>query len=368
MNAPVLEKNLQQQQRLSIVDCDIHPIHKSPTALLPYLPKRWQEHSKQFGQHVRQGMAGQLTHPRMMAAGQRVDAYPADGSPPGSDLDLMRKQHLDPNGVQTGMLVALARGGMEEQNQEYAAALSRAVNDWQIEEWVKPEPRLKAGVVVPQDDPATCVAEIERCAANSAFRQIIVSPRTAEPLGRRRYWPIFEAAQAAGLPIGLHPAAYSGGYPSTGSGWPVYYMQEHYSFETGMQGVLASLLFEGVFERFPKLRICLIESGFTWVPAVGWRMDKHWERMRAEVPHVKRPPSEYLREHFWFATQPIEEPENPAHLSEMIDWIGWDRVVFSSDYPHWDFDDPRYTFKINLTERQRAMIFRENAQALYRLQ
>ncbi len=110
------------------------------------------------------------------------------------------------------MLVALARGGMEEQNQDFAAALSHAVNEWQLEEWVKPEPRLRAGIVVPQEDPATAVAEIEARAGNTAFRQIIVSPRTAEPLGRRRYWPIFAAAQAAGLPIGLHPAGASGGY------------------------------------------------------------------------------------------------------------------------------------------------------------
>jgi predicted TIM-barrel fold metal-dependent hydrolase len=144
-------------------------------------------------------------------------------------------------------------------------------------------------------------------------------------------------------------------------------MQEHYSFESGMQGVMASLIFEGVFERFPKLRVCLIEGGFTWAPAFGWRMDKHWARMRTEVPHVKRPPSEYLREHFWFASQPIAEPENAAHLTDVIDWLGWDRLVFSTDYPHWDFDDPRYTFKINLTESQRARIFRENAKALYRL-
>ena len=60
----------------------------------------------------------------------------------------------------------------------------------------------------------------------------------------------------AGLPIGLHPAAAAAAIPSTGSGWPTYYMQEHYSFETGMQGVMASLVFEGVFERFPKLRVC----------------------------------------------------------------------------------------------------------------
>ena len=63
-----------------------------------------------------------------------------------------------------------------------------------------------------------------------------------------------------------------------------------------MQGVLASLVFEGVFEQFPQLRVCLIVCGFTWVPALCWSMDKQWQRYRAEVPHLRRPPSEYVRE------------------------------------------------------------------------
>ena len=58
---------------------------------------------------------GQLPYPRMMAAGMRMDAFPEDG-PPGSDLELMRRQHLDANGVEFGMLIALSRGGMEERN------------------------------------------------------------------------------------------------------------------------------------------------------------------------------------------------------------------------------------------------------------
>ena len=91
----------------------------------------------------------------------------------------------------------------------------------------------------------------------------------------------------------------------------------------------------------------LIEGGFAWVPALCWRMDKHWERMRKETPHVKRPPSEYVREHFWFTTQPIEEPENPADLAEIMEWVGYDRLMFSTDYPHWDFDDPQRAFKVS---------------------
>ena len=62
--------------------------------------------------------------------------------------------------------------------------------------------------------------------------------------------------------------------------------------------------------------------------------------MRDEVPHVKMPPSEYIREHFWVTTQPMEEAEDPEHLIDVMNWIGLDRIMFSSDYPHWDFDDP----------------------------
>jgi predicted TIM-barrel fold metal-dependent hydrolase len=302
----------------------------------------------------------------MTALGLRVDAFPEEG-PPGSDLELMRRQHLDANGVEVGMLMQLSKGGMEERNLEFAAALSHAINEWQLETFCKPEPRLRAGIVVPQEDAAFSVTEIDARAGDPHFSQIIVSPRSSDPLGHRRYWPIFEAAQRANKPIALHVQGFSGGHASTGSGWPTYYMEEHYAASTGMQNTLTSLVFEGVFEKFPKLKIALIEGGFAWAPALCWRMDKHWERLRAETPHVKRPPSEYVREHVWFTTQPIEEPETPEHLAEVIEWIGWDRMLFSTDYPHWDFDAPHETFKFKLTEEQKAKVFRDNARALYGL-
>ena len=58
------------------------------------------------------------------------------------------------------------------------------------------------------------------------------------------------------------------------------------------------------------------------------------------MPHLKTAPSEYIREHFWVTTQPMEETEKPDHLIEVMNWIGLDRIMFASDYPHWDFDDP----------------------------
>jgi hypothetical protein len=365
MNAPVLDRSA--AQRLAIVDCDIHPLPRNKSELHPFLPARWREHAATFGGHMRHGLSSMNNFPRMAAGGRRADTFPPGGGPPGSDLETMRRQHLDANGVQYGMIIMLSGGGMEERNLEFGAALSRAVNDWQIETWVKPEPRLRAGIIVPQEHPEAAVEEIERCAGDRNFVQVMFSPRALEPVGRRRYWPIYAAAERHNLPIGFHNAGFSGGWPSTGSGWPTYYMQEHGSYGPGLQATVVSMIFEGVFERFPRLRVVIVEAGFTWVPALGWRMDKHWERMRKEVPHLKRPPSEYLREHFWFTTQPMEEPEDPAHLSEVIDWIGWDRLLFSTDYPHWDFDDPRHALKLKMTDAQRAMILRDNAKEIYGL-
>jgi uncharacterized protein len=366
MNIAVRQANA--TQRLQVVDCDIHPVYRTTAELHPFMSARWREHMATFGTHFRHGLTGQLPYPRMMAAGMRVDSFPEDGGPPGSNLDLMRKQHLDANGVEYGMLIALSRGGMEERNLDFGAALSSAINDWQLECWVKKEPRLRAAIVVPQENTAYAVTEIEKRAGDPAFVQIMISPRSSDPLGHRRYWPIYAAAESCDRPLALHVAGYSGGHPSTGSGWPTFYIQEHYAMSTGMQNTLASLVFEGVLERFPKLKIVMIEGGFAWLPALTWRMDKHWEHMRAETPHLKRRPSEYVREHIWFTTQPIEEPENPEHLGDIMKWIGWDRLMFSTDYPHWDFDDPRQAFKTRLTEEQKAKIFRDNAKAFYGLQ
>jgi hypothetical protein len=257
---------------------------------------------------------------------------------------------------------------MEERNLDFGAALSSAINDWQLECWVKKEPRLRAAIVVPQENADYAVTEIERRAGDPAFVQVMISPRSSDPLGHRRYWPIYAAAERCGKPLALHVAGYSGGHASTSSGWPTYYIQEHYAMSTGMQNTLTSLVFEGVLERFPKLNVVMIEGGFAWVPALSWRMDKHWERMRAETPHLRRPPSEYVRERVWFTTQPIEEPEYPEHLGDIMEWLGWDRLMFSTDYPHWDFDDPRQVFQGRLTDAQKTKVFRDNAKALYGLQ
>ena len=160
------------------------------------------------------------------------------------------------------------------------------------------------------------MAEIERRAGDPAFVQIMISPRSSDPLGHRRYWPIYAAAERCGKPLGAACRRLQRRPPVDRLGLADLLHPRALRHERrGMQNTLASLVFEGVLERFPKLKVVMIEGGFAWVPALCWRMDKHWERMRAETPHLKRPPSEYVREHFWFTTQPIEEPESPSICS-----------------------------------------------------
>jgi predicted TIM-barrel fold metal-dependent hydrolase len=128
---------------------------------------------------------------------------------------------------------------------------------------------------------------------------------------------------------------------------------------------MVSLILEGVFEKFPKLKVVMIEGGLCWAASMAWRMDNHWKKLRSENPLLKRLPSEYMRSNVWFTTQPIEEPEPRSQLAETLDWIGWDRVLFATDYPHWDFDDPAQAFPMQMTETQKRALFLDNAKAVF---
>src|SRR5690242_11620500 len=178
-----------QPAKLSLIDCDIHPALKSPKALHPYLSERWRRHRDTIG--VR-GFAGSY-YPRANPNAARTDAWPPSGLPPGSDLDFMREQLLDAWDMDYGVLQPLL-GAAAQRNLEYSAALSSAINDWQIAEWMEPEPRLRSGLVVPYEDAELSAKEIHRVGDYPGFVQVMLAIRTSEPLGRRKYWKMYEAA------------------------------------------------------------------------------------------------------------------------------------------------------------------------------
>ncbi|HEX2217029.1 MAG TPA: amidohydrolase family protein, partial [Xanthobacteraceae bacterium] len=354
MNVQVLPRRsdeLAKAAKLVIADCDIHPSPKSvKKELFPFLEKRWQDHFETYGMLRRVGFQVGPAYPKGQPDASRRDAYPPGGGRPGSDLGFMREHHLDPNNVGLGILNPL-QSGQGLQNSDFAAAYCHAVNEWQVATWTSQEPRLKASVVINYEDGAGAAAEVDRRAGDKNFAQVMLLSRSAEPLGNRRYWPIYAAAERAGLPIGIHAFGY-GGDPITSGGWASFYIEEMVGHAQCSQSVLISLVLEGVFERFPRLKVVLVESGFAWLPPLVWRLDKLWKRLKDETPHLKRLPSEYVRDHIWLTTQPMEEPRPRQHVLDAIEWIGWDKLLFTTDYPHWDYDDPVQALPLPISEEQ----------------
>jgi uncharacterized protein len=351
-----------------LVDCDIHNHPASAAVLRPYLPERWRRHLERFGTRSRHGLAQGYPYPKSAPGAARVDAWPPGGGPPGSSLPFLREQHLDPLGVGFGILNCL-HAGASQVDHELGAALCRAVNDWQAAEWLEPEPRLRASIVLPFEDAQLSAAEIGRVRdtrGGAGFVQALALVRTLEPMGRRRYWPIYEECERHGLPLGIHFGGYSG-HPITSSGWPSFYLEDHTGMAMAFQAQLVSLVFEGVFERFPGLRVVCIEGGAAWMPPLAWRMDRLAEELRDEVPELSRRPSEHLRERVWLTTQPVEEPDRPEQLLQVFERIGRDRLLFATDYPHWDYDDPARAFPSPLPPGLRERVYGGNAMALYGL-
>ena len=352
--------------RLAVIDGDVHPAWRSPEDLKPFLSKRWWDYLQTYGSRRKNGSVYAEPYPKSAPLACRRDAWPEEGGRPGSSLALMQSQHLDANSIEFGILGPLGATGQGDFNLDFSAAMCRAVNDWQRETFTRPEKRLKGGIVVPYEDAAASVAEIDRCGADPDFAQVFVLTRSSEPLGSRRYCPIYEAAQRYRLPVAAHVFGTSG-HPVSGAGWPSYYVEEGAGHSTSCQTVVSSLVIEGVFERFPGLKVVMVEGGFAWLPAMSWRLDKLFERMRDEVPHLRRRPSEYIREHVYVTTQPMEEPDERRHVLDVMEWIGWDRLLFASDYPHWDFDDPFRAFPAGLKPERHRQICAENGRSVYRL-
>lgn len=366
MNVQVTARPLPQaanQSKLATADCDIHPQRSSDKDLHPFLEKRWIEHMQMFGSRPRQAYQAGPAYPKSQPFASRRDAWPPGGRP-GSSLPFMRQQLLDPNNCVLGVLNATGDNGQSNQNREFGAAVCHAMNEWLIAEWLSQEPRLKGSIVVPFEDADAAVAEIERHAGDPRFVQVLMLNRTSEPPGQKRYWKVYEAAAAANLPVGVHAFGF-GGFPVSGSGWPSYYIEDMVGHAQSCQAFLASMVIEGVFERIPNFRLVLIEAGFAWVPPLAWRLDKLWHRLRVETPHLKRLPSEYIRESVWLTTQPMEEPANRTHVLDAIEWLGWDRLLFATDYPHWDYDDPAHVLPMPLPREKKQAFFLDNALKLY---
>jgi uncharacterized protein len=353
---------------LTIIDCDVH--NDTAGRLAPYLPERWVAYLELVGSRAVSTESPLRQPSRPMAS--RLDSVTPAGGPPGSDPEFAREQLLDEYGISAAVInnIHLGAGNVPL---DLEVELARALNEYNQEVWLEDDPRWLSSIKVAAADPAAAALEIVRCRERSEqFVQVILDTHTERPAGNRFYWPIYEAAAELDIPVAFHVTARAKTRLGTGVGPTTFYFENRTSIPSMGQPLVTSLVFEGVFDRWPRLKVGLIELGWTWAVPLVWRLDAAWRVLRDETPHLQRAPSEYLRDNFWFSTQPGVAPERPEQFYEVyaqFERAGFeDRLMFSSDYPHWDMDSPFEGTPPRLPRETKRRVLGANAAAFYGLE
>jgi predicted TIM-barrel fold metal-dependent hydrolase len=353
-----------------IIDCDVHPyVPEGIRSVFPYMTEAWRQRFIRKRAAVgTEARSLRFLHPNGTVG--REDARPPNGGAAGSDPGFLCAHLLDAHGIDIAVLnnlqigaICTALGSTDE-----SIVLASAFNDFFLQEWMPRDRRLKFAMSVPSQDPEASAAEIRRIGARPEIAAIAL-PSLNILLGNRYWWPIYRAAQDMGLPILLHvtgPDSIYHGAPNSAGGQPDTYVERYVTIGQPAESCLNSIVFSGTLEKFTALKFLFVEYGFAWVVPLLWRMDRAWRELRHEVPWVRKPPTDYVRDRMAFATQPIDEPADPRDLDRMIAMLGTDLLCFSTDYPHWDNDMPGATLR-SLPAADRRKVFSENARRMLRL-
>ncbi len=349
-----------------VIDADVHAVVPSIGTLRPFLAAQWTEFIDERGIGEPFGLA--VAYPPAAPTTVRPDWRPADGREPAGDVDLLRHHVLDPLSVDSAILTCnYAIDSIR--HPDFAAALAAAVNDWIAAEWLDRDSRLRASITLPARHPQQMVAEIRRVARDRRFVQVLMPARSDRPYGNRIWNPVLAEIAAQGLVMGLHWGGTSDGPPSP-TGWPSWFVEEYAAEQQVYMAQLTSLIGEGVFQAVPDLKVALGEIGFAWLPSLMWRLDKEWKGLRRDIPWVRRPPSEIIREHVRVTVAPLDMPASldaAEEMAEIVSWLGAeDLLMFATDYPH-AHEVPVAGLLERLPQTMRGRLMAESARALYGL-
>lgn len=356
----------QAQVEVRVVDSDVHPVPRMKD-FFEYIPepsrsRYWKR--LQGGEKIYYD-APDYEH----AAAMRLDSYPEDGGFPGSDPELAFRQVIMEAGCDIGMLEPLGGGAKLPED---TLAWHIATNHWQDKHWLDSKTnwhqRWRGSICVGIETPEASARVIEEWAGHPWMSQVMISAETRPAWGDPKHDPIWEAATRHGYPVTCHLGRGSFELlpmPPVGNMSYNHDFMVSYSLLAASQ--VMSLIFDGVFERFPTLQIVLVEHAYSWILPLMWRMDAVYEARRSDVAELKRKPSEYVYDHLWFSTQPLDFPEDREELGKVMEWMQADRLLlFSSDYPHWTFDDPRWIIR-QIPEQLRDAIMFRNGIELFKL-
>jgi predicted TIM-barrel fold metal-dependent hydrolase len=274
---------------------------------------------------------------------------------------------LDEGGVDTTVLYpTLGLFASFLRDRAWAVALCRAYNTLLHAEFTRVTPRLRAVALLPVQDPEAAAAELRRAVRELGCVGGMLAADGSHLLGEARFDAVYEEAQRLDVMLAVHAS----GSHLGGGGVEMFerFIQAHtVSHPFGQMRQMTSMVFEGVPERFPDLRLAFLEAGCGWAPYWMERMDDEYAKRAVEAPVLKKKPSDYVRSgRIYFSCEADE-----WLLPQAVRLVGDGQIVYASDYPHWDHSFPGSIGEIrdrgDLTDAEKRKILADNARRLYRL-
>jgi len=252
-----------------------------------------------------------------------------------------------------------------EKQTKLAVDVARAYNDW-LASFCSFNPRRLKGValVALQDIPAA-IKEARRAVEELGHVAIMMPTNVRDQdIGRPEFWPFYEEVERLNVPLALHGGTRMA--ERMHGRFETFISVHTIAFPFECMAAVTGLMFAGVPEVFSKLRFAALESGSGWAPYLIDRMDDEFEKRGArEAPLLKGKPSEYVRRGQFYFSFELSEPMLPY----VIERVGADKLLFSSDYPHWDTEWPHavrtFLSRQDISERDKRLILSENPQRFY---
>jgi len=302
--------------------------------------------------------------------GGRVMRYAVRGlekTEPGVQRDIaLTRKWMDAIGIDVAVMfpTPMLQLGLHPQV-EVEVALARAYNRWLTESVLAHEPRIRSMLYLPFNDAEAAFRTVQEFGQAKGVVGFMVTSARYRPVHHNSYMKTYALLEEMNLPLAFH-AGYNWGDQTVGMmnrfisvhalGF-VFYNMVH----------LANWITNGLPERFPKLKVLWVESGLAWVPFMMQRFDNEYMMRSSEAPALKRRPSEYMRD-MYFSSQPMEMTDMAA-LEQTFRMIKAEtQLLYSSDYPHWDFDLPSTIYDLPfLNEHAKRSILGGNAIRLFNL-
>ncbi|MCA2640693.1 MULTISPECIES: amidohydrolase family protein [unclassified Microcystis] len=319
-----------------IIDADSHVI-EPPAMWGQYLEPKFREFAPSADMKIKGEPISQKISPQVQKEGnkQMMQAHPRaylNRYNPESHVQAMVQMGIDVAFIYPNYGLWLF--AIDSLPAEVMGAFVRAYNTWLYEEFCSYDPaRLKGVAAVNQHDPEDMVKELHR-SANLGWKAVFLRPNPVKGriLSDPAYEPFWAACEDLDMAVGIHEGHWSR-LPTTGADrFHTRFALHACSHPMEQMMALLALIEGGVLERHPKLRIGFLESGCGWLPYWLWRLDEEYQVTPWEVKdRVRLMPSEYFRRQCFIAVDPSE-----PYLSQLIDYIGSDNIIFGSDYPHMD--------------------------------